>query len=531
MIVLFKKLNIFINIFHNLINIIIKLNMKKLLFRKLAKVLILCFLLIFFVISSFGCSLNPNHIAKNLSTYNMNLVFDETNFILNGNLQLNFKNNTETILNNLHFNLYPNAFRENSNQKVISLANKDKCYYNGISYGSIKIEKVYDQQNDDLTYEVAGEDENILIVELKNSVAPQNNTQIFISFEVTIPNANHRFGYGENTVNLGNFFLILCVYENGCWQDMFYYSNGDPFYSEASNFKVEIEYPNSYILASTGQENDLIKKDDGKKISVITANAVRDFAIVMSKNFSVLSDKVGKTTVSYYSYNDENKQKSLQVCLNAISTYNNLFGEYPYPEIKIVEANFVHGGMEYPNIVLISDDIPDYQSYIYCIAHELAHQWWYGVVGNNQTEYAWLDEGLTEYSTALFFENHQEYGLNMDILVERANSSYNVFQTIYGNVLGNIDTTINRSLEKFNTEPEYFYMVYVQGFLMFQTLNEMIGDKLMFASLRNYFEDYAFKIAKPEDLIGSFEKTTHANLETYFTNYLNGKVIEFKDKV
>jgi aminopeptidase N len=66
--------------------------------------------------------------------------------------------------------------------------------------------------------------------------------------------------------------------------------------------------------------------------------------------------------------------------------------------------------MEYPALVMISDNIGEHISYEEVIVHEVAHQWWYSLVGNDQINYGFLDEGLTEYSTILFFENNPEYG-------------------------------------------------------------------------------------------------------------------------
>ena len=505
--------------------------MRNIILRRVIIIIIALSLVLSVVFFAGGCGLNINRAGRDLNTYNMQLEFNAIDNIVSGKMQVDFKNKTEKALENLHFNLYPSAFRDGAEQKVVSEVNYEKCYYNGKSYGGIEILDCYENKNAGLEFSINGEDENILIVNLKQPVEPENTIRVCVDFIVTIPNANHRFGYGENTVNLGNFFPILCVYENGDWQDMFYYINGDPFYSQTANFNVDITYPAGFVLATTGEEVSTKANPPAPNANFITstlkARAVRDFAIVLSEKFEVLENKVKGITVKYYHYGDTKADETLEACVNAMETYNKHFGEYPYKEIKIVMANFVHGGMEYPNLVMVADNIENYETYIYCIAHELAHQWWYGVVGNNQTEFAWLDEGLTEFSTAFFFEKNPQYGLSMEDLTERANSSYEVFQAVYGNVLNNINTAINRPIYDFATEPEYFYMAYVKGFLLFQTLSEMIGEKMMLKCLQNYYQDFAFKIATPDGIIGSFEKTSKSALEGFFNSFLNGKIITF----
>ena len=473
-----------------------------------------------------ACGGGVESVSQGLNTYSMQLLYNQVAQTLSGKMQLDYTNKTENVQTSLKFNLYPSAFRSGASQKVVLSSSFASCFYNGRSYGGIEIEKAYLPSGEILKFSVCGEDENVLEVSLKTPLEPQETTRVCIDFVSQIPNANHRFGYGENTTNLGNFFPILCVNEKGEWQEMKYYPNGDPFYSEVSNFNVEITYPSDLVLATSGKCLKTQKAGENLTKATCQGLAIRDFAIVLSKNFQVLSEKVGKITVTYYHYNDKTPASTFEACKKAMSTFSEQFGEYPYDEIKIVETNFCYGGMEFPNLVMVSDSISEYQTFVYCIVHELAHQWWYGLVGNNQTAYAWLDEGLTEYSTALFFDLNAEFGITQKSLVEKANLAYQNFHDVYAKVLSDFDGRIAKSLDEFSTEPEYYFLVYVKGYLLFQTLDDMLGDKVFSKCLKDYFNEYKFKLAEPEDLIGSFEKTSRADLEAFFNNYLNGKMIE-----
>lgn len=470
-------------------------------------------------VSAIACTLNVEKNSENLNSYSASLVYDHATHTLKGEMVVDYLNTSNTTLKEVKFNLYPNAFREGSQQSVISLAKSEECYYNGPSYGSIEI-----LSTGTLASEVGGVDQNILIVKLPSALQPTQRVQIPINFNITLPNISHRFGYGENTVNFGNFLPIACVFENGKWQEIEYHSNGDPFFSEVSNFYITVSYPEHLILASSGvcETTEIVGETATK---TITALAVRDFAMVLSDKLQLLSGEADGVKVNYYYHSDKNFTTSLATAVKAMKTFNSLFGKYPYKDINIVEANFCIGGMEFPNLVLIGDTITDYDSYQQVIVHELSHQWWYGLVGNNQSCYAWLDEALAEFSTALFYEKNSGFNLTYDTLIEKANTNIKVYETIYGSVVGKVDKSMNRSLKDFQTENEYIFTTYVQGLLMFDALKNLISEKVVIKCLKNYLTEYAFKIVTPANLIASFQKTTSLNLEPFFNSWIQGKVV------
>ena len=487
------------------------------------KKIFLAIFAIFLGLSVVGCGLNLEKKAKNLNFYSVNLNFDSKNYQLFGEMEVNFHNSTNFTLQNLKFNLYPNAFREDSNQQVISLASFSDCYYNGKSYGGIEINSV-SSNSTSLNFEITGEDKNILQVTLKDALKPDQRTKICMDFTIQLPNISHRFGYGENTINLGNFLPTLCVIENGDFVEILYTSNGDPFYSESANYNVTIEYDKSFTLASTGEKINTTE-NGGRLITKISAKAVRDFAMILSSKFKVLSGHSGDISVNYYYYNDKNAEKSLETSIRAIKTFSSLFGDYPYPVMNVAESNFCIGGMEFPNLVFISDKIEDFETYQYVIIHEIAHQWWYGVVGNNQTKHSWLDEGLAEYSSALFYAHNKGYETTYQSLVKRANSSMEVYQAVFEKIYGeNNDESMTRSLNEFKTETEYVYNAYIKGFLLYDSLSALLSEKVVVKCLKSYYLNYAFKIATPELLIAEFEKVTSCNLEPMFNSWLSGAV-------
>ena len=486
------------------------------------KKFVVCFFAVMFACAGWGCALNIEKNAQNLCAYTANLEFDLETHTLTGEMQVDFINKTNSPLRELRFNLYPNAFREGSQQSVISLAKSKECYYNGPSFGGIEISKVKGEKA--LDYEICGVDENILKVDLENPIQPTQSTSVVMNFTITLPNISHRFGYGENTINFGNFLPTLCVHENGEWQEIAYHSNGDPFFSDVANYNVTVSYPETLTIATTGTcTNTEMAGETATK--TFYAPAVRDFAMVMSEKLQVVSKEVDGIKVNYFYHDDLNFTTSLDTSVKAVATFNNLFGKYPYPQLNVVQANFCIGGMEFPNLVLIGDEIDNYDSYQMVIVHEIAHQWWYGVVGNNQTNYAWMDEALAEYSTALFYEKNGGYHATYDQIIESANTNMQVFCTVQTNVLGKVDTTMNKSLAQFESENAYIYTTYVQGLLMFDAFSNLLSEKVVIKCLKNYFTTYAFQLVTPADMIASFEKTTSCNLEPFFNSWIQGNVV------
>lgn len=485
---------------------------------KLKKYLLLLILPLIFIV---GCKSDLDKTSANLNTYTMNIVYNNDH-TLDVEQKLEYTNRTEDSLNNLKLHLYPRSFRKDSRVSVVSTLNHSKCYYNGESFGDIEISRI-DVNGNEIPVTINGNDDDILDVTFENPLTPNNTYTISLSYKVTLPNINHRFGYGEDTINLGNFYPIACIYENGDYIIDSYHYNGDPFYSDVANYNVTITADNSLKLATTGTIQSTT--DTEKNITYnINAKAVRDFAMVLSDKFNIVSDKVGSTQVNYYYYKNQYPQECLQAGIDSVNTFNRLFGEYPYATLNIVESNFVHGGMEYPNLVLISDAVDIQSDFINVIIHEVAHQWWYGIVGNDEVSYGWLDEGLTEYSTVLFYNENPSYNVNTKELIKNTTNSYVTFVDVYTKVFGEVDTSMNRKLNEYNNESEYVYIAYVKGMLIFDSLKEILGHDKFITCLQTYFKDNKFGISTPDKLIDSFEKASKSDLSSFFESWINGKV-------
>ncbi len=457
---------------------------------------------------------------KMRNLYAIDAVFDDETKTLECSQEVEYVNTTDNALSEVCFFLYANSFAEW--QKVVSDAYFDRAYptkkqnFGGIEISSAKVNKMA------ANFEVS-EQGNILTVKLGTSLFPNEKVEIVLEYVVKLANIRHRLGYGNNTINFGNFFPIACVYENGFVKNDFS-AYGDPFYSEIADFDVKIDFPQQFSLASTGTILEVTESENERKVAVCKAGKVRDFCFVLCDHFEKKTQIVDGVEVNYFFYDDELWEKHLKTAADAVATFSDLFGAYPYAQLSVVKSDFCFGGMEYPNLVLIADDLNS-EDVDYVIAHEVAHQWWYGVVGNNQFEDAWVDEGLTEFSTALFFEKNSDYGIEYEKIMEGATANYKNFLRIFKEIYDNFDESIDRDINSFRTEPEYVNHTYTKGMLMFDSLRKMLGDRKFFKVLKAYYEDFAFENSSSEKLVQNFSKHSHINLEKFFDAWLQGKVV------
>lgn len=464
-------------------------------------------------------------VSQDLNTYTINAVVDTQQHTISGHQNLTYKNTTGARLETICMHLYPNAFRaEATTTKAVSASQFEKAYPNGFSEGNITIGGV--TYNDKTCgFEVGGVDKNILIISLPQPLDDGAQCVIDIDFVSLLPNANHRYGYGQHTINCGNFYPVLCEFEDCEWVMRGYSPNGDPFYSEMANYDVTIQYPHGYTLVSTG--NQSVSCDEVNKTDTCTAvaRAVRDFAFILSNQFSSLSTEVDGVTINYFYYDDPNAQTNIEVAVDALKTFEDMVGNYPYTVLNVCKANFLQGGMEYPNLVFISDAVDVDSQYKNVIIHEIAHQWFYGVVGNDEGTYPWLDEALVEYLTARFYDKNDGYELTTSSVLGSALSAYLLYCDMYREVYGEMDTSMNRSIYDYKTETEYVYMTYTKGVLMFDSLAEIVGQNKIEKCIARYYADNAFSNATPKDLIQSFERASGKNLTSFVTSWLDGSVV------
>lgn len=455
---------------------------------------------------------------EGLTSYGLVAVYDEENRTLTGTAEVDFFNSSDNEICDLKFNLYGNAFREGSAFPPVPKSCESRAYYAGKNYGGMQITEVEGCAG----WDVTGEDENILVVNLLQPVYPEQRAQIKISYVLQLARVNHRTGVTQNCVNLGNFYPTLCAYSPDGFVECPYYSCGDPFLSEVADYTVELDVPEGYLAAASGQKTFESTADGRLKTRYILQKA-RDFAIVLSKNFKVLEREVDGVGISYYYTSDDCAESNFSAACESFGYFNGLFGRYAYPTLSVVQTGFCYGGMEYPALTMIAEGLSADDG-AYTVVHENAHQWWYAMVGSNQLSCAWQDEGLAEYSSLMFFENSPKYGFTRAGLVGEATRAYRAYFSVFNQLNGKADTTMSRNLSAFSGEYEYVNVTYNKGLLLFDCLRNAMGDDKFTAALKKYCADYTFKIASEEDVTAVFS-ANYKDAESIFSAFTEGKIL------
>lgn len=480
---------------------------------------IVCFLtalvIMFACVWTSGCGGNTNE----RTAYEIAVTYADGEIF--GVEKVTFYNDTNTTVKELKFNLYANAFRKDAKYSPIAAQYTSMAYYGDINYGHVEIRSVK-MGDKSLQFSVCGEDENILSVALEKEVFPSEKVSVAIEFYIKIANVIARTGVNRHAVNLANFYPILCAHDDGGFYECLYYPHGDPYYSECADYSLSLTLDKDYVVAASGEL--LSETISGQKVTKnYKIENARSFALVISNEFECITDNGTGVEINYYFYDDQTPTVTMQTAVKSIKLFSEKFGEYPYPTYSIVQTEFVQGGMEFPALVMISDDL-EKDAYNEVVVHETAHQWWQTAVGNNEIEYGFLDEGLAEYSVVIFYENYPEYGMERSALISASEKTYKTYCTVFDKLFGGVNTSMNRSLKDFKGEYEYVNIAYVKPCIMYEYLRKTIGDNKFFGGLKKYYSEYKFKNATPDDLVGVFERQG-ANSNGFFESFFEGKVV------
>ncbi|MEZ4496023.1 MAG: M1 family aminopeptidase [Thermomicrobiales bacterium] len=206
-------------------------------------------------------------------------------------------------------------------------------------------------------------------------------------------------------------------------------------------------------------------------------------------------------------------EASVEWAIDAIELFNDLIGPYPYQQFSIVDAVIGGGaaGIEFPQIVYIASDYYDDpldDEYLphgqeYTLVHEVIHQWFYALVGNNQNRYAFLDESLTNYLSVVYFEKVYDEDVALQQALLNIIAPYVIY--LWGMPSGpSVDEPVNTATDAFSSGTAYGVIIYNKGPLAFQAIREAIGDEPFFDAIASYFRDQQLLIAQPDDLENAF---------------------------
>jgi hypothetical protein len=405
------------------------------------------------IVTALACALPPTAVAESGSpdavTCTLELRWDAKARQLAGSETIAFTNTGSDTLATLWLRLWPNA-------------------YGGCRRPKISVGNVARASAGDLTVDCTA-----LPLVLDSPVAPGASGEVSFDFVDTVPRGPQRFGVYRGTALLGTAIPVVAVTDSRGLHLEADAPLGESMYSLSAAWNVSLILPSGLALASTGTTTSVTTLLDGEERHVLTAPAARDFAMVIGA-FTIHTFDVDGTSVRYF----EPPRARTDVATvrgwieDSFSQYGAVVGAYTAPELDVVGLKRLLGdGMEYPEMVM-TELVRD------TVSHEVAHQWFYSMAGNNQALEPWLDESFTEYLSETV------WGENTDC---------DVLQPFAG--LGPEALDAPMSLFEAGPGSHYYGVVYAGGPCVLERLRVDWGDLLFDSFLRGWFESHRDGVA------------------------------------
>ncbi len=429
-----------------------------------------------------------------------------------GRQTMRLYNRSGQTLNDVVLRTYANAFSSEEYSPAAIEEVYDQTYPAGFSEGSISLSNVLlGGQKSGFAFDDAAK--TVLRIALDTAWQPQEWIDIALDYVIQIPDSSFRFGHSSGIYTLGNAFPILSVWENGAWRTEEYYPLGDPFYSDCANYNVSITVPRGYqcVGSAYGMRSEL----NGKWLYAFDAPAVRDFALSISDRFAAAQETVGDTLVTSYALTTQAAWKALKYAKQAMECFNEQYGAYPYQHLAVAMVDFPFGGMEYPGLVLVQKSLYEADSeknLENVTAHEVAHQWWYAVVGSDQYYQPWQDEALAEYSLLDYTQKY--YGQEA-----RDSMNFSRFETAMRVTIPR-GVTPGSPVDYFGDMSEYSLVVYRRGASLMVALQTALGEKFH-DFLRTYYQKQSFRLASRGDFEQTLKEVSGQDWSALMVDYLD----------
>ncbi len=535
-------------------------------------------------VSLIGKSQSTSYFQQDVD-YRIEVSLNDSTHTLEGYLELHYKNNSPDALPFIYFHIWPNAYSSGTSamsEQHLSDGDYDFYFSDSTDRGNIA-NLAFHSNEGPLKWEIDSQHIDICKVYLTHPLKSGQSIHLSTPFTVKIPSGRFsRLGHIGQSYQITQWYPKPAVYDIDGWHPMPYLSQGE-FYSEFGSYHVEITLPENYVVGATGdlQNKDELTwmhqkaKDTQKKFdegTLLTKNKradmafpkssaktktlvykqkrVHDFGWFADKRYHVLHDTVklpqtGEVVDCWALFTSNEARlwrRAPEYIKDGLYYYSKWNGDYPYKQCTAVDGTIsAGGGMEYPNVTVIgySGNAMTLET---TIVHEVGHNWFYGILGTNERDHAWMDEGLNTLNENRYLETkYPEKGM-FDGLIELRkpiqesfrlnifkNKSLHEFSYLI-NARRNYDQAIETPSPEY-TSINYGGIVYSKTGIVFDYLKAYLGNDLFDQCMHAYFEKWKFKHPQPEDLRTVFEEKSGLDLSWFFEDVIQTtKTIDFKIK-
>ncbi|KRF50531.1 hypothetical protein ASG98_27190 [Bacillus sp. Soil531] len=419
------------------------------------------------------------------SKYDMKLTINEEGkFHLESTVSI--KNISKDSWGNIVFYFIPNMFTKNISSQLDqpSIIHFNKVTVNGET-SSFELKK------------------DTLNVPLKEKLQKGEELKIKFNYDFTLPENGLRFTQSHENYYLAQFYPMVATYRNHKWNKEEYRFKGETYHTAFSDFKVTYNIPDDYTIVSTG-END---KFPSEKKGVFEVKNTKEIFIALLKNPLVTEKNEGNVNIRVLGLNKDDKlYKEISTeASSALDYFQKNIGPYPFKQLDIIVDQL---GMEYPGVVtahsIYNASVSD-ESLKRIVVHEMAHQWFYGVISNDPYYNAWLDEGFADFATTLYLFSKSKQDIP--------------YKLMYTHIENLKPLPVNLPLDQYgDNSSSYFYGK--SNAMLWKLFEKRGGKKEAEKFLRNYYKEYKYKEVDTKEFIRFTKYYFNLKNDKFFKGWL-----------
>lgn len=493
--------------------------------------------------------------------YRIAVKLDDSRQMLLSHIDIQYTNNAPVALDRIYMHLWPNAYK--NNQTVFAKAEARSGSWDFYSAPEEKrgfIDSLdFKVNGQTVRWELLPDTIDVAVLWLAKPLAPGEQLQISTPFRVKVPGNFSRLGFSRDQYQLCQWYPKPAVYDQNGWHYMPYLNMGE-FYSEFGDFEVFINVPSNYQVAASGNlqtASEIAYLDSlaGYAASIDSFPALEipesspefktlhyrlenahDFAWFCGKNYYVKQSEVvlpnsGRKvkTAVFFSRDTKYWKNAATYVDSSVYYYSKWLGDYPYDVCTAVDgALTAGGGMEYPTITVIAG-ASSAKSLDEVIAHEVGHNWFYGILASNERDHPFMDEGFNSYYEERYMATRypgsaggRVFGLSLGIDDAKMGQLAYLFSKRRGK-----DVSLWHTPSTGYDNETYGTLVYKRTALELHYLEAYLGTEAFDAMMQGYYESWKFKHPQPGDMRTAMQASkTGKNIDWWFENRLQsaGKV-------
>jgi hypothetical protein len=498
----------------------------------------------------------PERSPRN-ANYTIDARLDPEAHTIDGRLELEWRNTTGAPQATLPFHLYWNAFRNTRSTSSLGqgrrAASRARGGERGFGYTDVTAVHVVGQGAEaagtDITHTLRyvqpddgnREDRTVMEVSLPRPVEPQATVRLRLDWRSKIPHGVvGRAGWVHDYHFIAQWYPKVGVFWRGAWNAHQFHSTTE-FFSDYGVYDVRLTLPRGFVVGATGGRPERRENPDGTETLRFVQEDVHDFAWTAGRRFLEKTgtfDDPGYPAVALrllvQPEHEHLSERYLEAARIALRSYGAWSAPYPYAHLTIVDPawNSGSGGMEYPTLITGGTSLwapKPLHSPESVTIHEAGHQFWYGLVGTNEFEEAWLDEGFNRYhdrKAALAPLGPRGVGHRYFGLPDKDLSGWPVLApgVLYGPLQDGLSTlrrlgksdVLSRRAWEYRTAGAYQLNAYTKPALSLQTLEGLLGEETMNRVLQTYARRYRFAHPTSEDFIATVNEVTGRDWRWYF---------------